>query len=98
MNAHGWPVPYGPMGATVRSLRMLLPSGDVVDCSRIENSNLFKLAMGGYGLIGVIIDLVVDMAPNFRFRRPMTLWRPRIFLRLSKPPSTILRSQWPTDA
>ncbi|MEC8197858.1 MAG: FAD-binding oxidoreductase, partial [Pseudomonadota bacterium] len=54
VNAHGWPVPYGPMGATVRSLRMLLPSGDVVDCSPTENSNLFKLAMGGYGLIGVI--------------------------------------------
>ena len=66
VNAHGWPVPYGPMGATVRSLRMLLPSGDVVDCSPTENSNLFKLAMGGYGLIGVIIDLVVDMVPNSR--------------------------------
>ena len=38
----------------------------MVDCSPTENSNLFKLAMGGYGLIGVIIDLVVDMVPNSR--------------------------------
>lgn len=66
VNAHGWPVPYGPMGATVRSLRMLLPSGDVVDCSPTKDPNLFKLAMGGYGLIGIIIDLVVDMVPNSR--------------------------------
>lgn len=66
VNAHGWPVPYGPMGATVRSLRMLLPSGEVVNCSPTENTDLFNLAMGGYGLIGVIIDLVVDMVPNSR--------------------------------
>ena len=66
VNAHGWPVPFGPMGATVRSLRLLLPSGDVVSCSPTENENLFGLAMGGYGLIGIIIDLVVDMVPNAR--------------------------------
>lgn len=66
VNAHGWPVPYGPMGATVRSLRMLLPSGDVVDCAPTQNKDLFNLAMGGYGLIGIIIDLVVDMVPNSR--------------------------------
>ena len=64
VNAHGWPVPYGPMGATVRSLRMLLPSGDVVDCSPTQNTDLFNLAMGGYGLTGIIINLVVDMVPN----------------------------------
>lgn len=66
VNAHGWPVPYGPMGATVRSLRMLLPSGDLVTCSPTQNSDLFNLAMGGYGLIGIIIDLDVDMVPNSR--------------------------------
>ncbi|MEM0947244.1 MAG: FAD-binding protein [Pseudomonadota bacterium] len=66
VNAHGWPVPFGPMGATVRSLRLLLPSGEVVTCSPVENTELFGLAMGGYGLIGIIIDLIVDMVPNRR--------------------------------
>ena len=66
VNAHGWPVPYGPMGATVRSLRMVLPSGDLVTASRTENSDLFALAMGGYGLCGMIVDLEVDMVPNQR--------------------------------
>ena len=32
VNAHGWPVPYGPFGSTVRSLRLMLASGDVVTC------------------------------------------------------------------
>lgn len=64
INAHGWPVPYGPFGATVRSLRLLLADGSLVTCSRSENAELFGLAMGGYGLFGVIVDLEVDMVPN----------------------------------
>jgi FAD/FMN-containing dehydrogenase len=66
VNAHGWPVPFGPMGATVRSLRMVLPSGDLVTCSPSENEDLFNLAMGGYGLIGIIVDLEVEMVKNTR--------------------------------
>ena len=66
VNAHGWPVPYGPMGATVRSLRMVLPSGDLVTCSPTENSYLFNLGMGGYGLIGVVVDMEVEMVKNSR--------------------------------
>lgn len=66
VNAHGWPVPFGPMGATVRSLRMVLPSGDLVTCSRTENPDLFGHAMGGYGLIGAIVDMDVEMVRNTR--------------------------------
>ncbi|WP_298916979.1 FAD-binding protein [uncultured Roseobacter sp.] len=66
VNAHGWPVPFGPMGATVRSIRMVLPSGELVTCSPTENSALFAHAMGGYGLIGALVDLEVEMAKNTR--------------------------------
>lgn len=66
VNAHGWPVPFGPMGSTVRSLRMVLPSGDLVTASRTENPDLFAHAMGGYGLIGAIIDMEVEAVPNTR--------------------------------
>jgi FAD/FMN-containing dehydrogenase len=66
VNAHGWPVPHGPMGATVRGFRMILADGDVVSVSRDENAELFRLAMGGYGLLGAIIDMEIEMAPNRR--------------------------------
>jgi FAD/FMN-containing dehydrogenase len=68
VNAHGWPVPYGPFGSTVRSLRMLLADGTVVNCSRTENVELFGLAMGGYGLFGVILELEVEMVENLLLR------------------------------
>lgn len=64
VNAHGWPVPYGPFGSTVRSLRMMLADGTVVNCSRAENTELFQLAMGGYGLVGIILELEVEMVEN----------------------------------
>lgn len=64
VGAHGWPVPYGPMGATVREIRMVLPSGDLVTASRTENTQLFQMAMGGYGLTGLIVDMDIDMVPN----------------------------------
>ena len=73
VGAHGWPVPYGPMGATVRSLRMVLPGGDLVTASRTENADLFALAMGGYGLIGLIVDLEVEMVPNLRLAPAFTV-------------------------
>ncbi len=66
VNAHGWPVPYGPMGSTVRSVRMVLPSGELVTCSPTQNVDLFNLGMGGYGLIGVVIDMEVEMVKNSR--------------------------------
>ncbi len=64
VNAHGWPVPHGPTGATVREITMMLADGEVVTASRTENTDLFNLTMGGYGLTGAIIDMEVEMAPN----------------------------------
>jgi len=73
VNAHGWPVPHGPFGSTVKAIRMVLADGTLVQCSRTENAELFALAMGGYGLFGIIVDLDVEMTPNLllepRFER-----------------------------
>ena len=64
VNAHGWPVPFSGGGTTVRALTMVLADGSIVPCSRTENADLFRHAMGGYGLFGVITELELDMVPN----------------------------------
>ncbi len=66
VNAHGWPVQQGPMGSTVRSFDMVLPSGELVTCSRGQNADLFGMTMGGYGLTGVITQMDIDLAANQR--------------------------------
>lgn len=66
VNAHGWAVPFGPMGATVLAIDLLLPDGALVRCSRTENPELFAMSMGGYGLTGAIIAMEVKAEPNLR--------------------------------
>lgn len=68
VNAHGWPVPYGPFGHTVRRIEMMLADGTIVSCSPTENAELFGLAMGGYGYFGIILKLEVDMTENLLLR------------------------------
>ena len=66
VNAHGWPVPFSAFGSTVRSFKLMLPDGELVTCSRNENSGLFKMTMGGYGLSGAVTELEIEMVPNLR--------------------------------
>lgn len=64
VNAHGWPIPYGPFGDSVRSFRLMLADGEIVTCSPTENAELFQAAIGGYGLLGIVLDLELDAAEN----------------------------------
>ena len=64
VNAHGWPVPYGPFGSTVRAIRLMMADGSILRCAPDENVELFGLAMGGYGLLGVVHDVEAAMVPN----------------------------------
>jgi FAD/FMN-containing dehydrogenase len=64
VNAHGWPVPFGPFGSTLRRFRIMLADGSVVTCSSTENAELFRLVVGGYGLFGIVIDADLAMVEN----------------------------------
>ena len=69
VNAHGIdPVP-GPIAPTVRSMRIMLANGDVVKASPRENADLFRHALGGYGLFGVILDADLDLVDNEMYSR-----------------------------
>jgi len=68
VNAHGWPVPFSAFGSTVQSINLMRHDGEIITCSRFENADQFNLAMGGYGLNGVITELKVEMVPNARLQ------------------------------
>ena len=68
VNAHGWAAPLGPMGSTVRAVTLMLANGEIVRCSRTVEPQLFRHAMGGYGLMGVLLDLDVEMTRNVRLK------------------------------
>jgi FAD/FMN-containing dehydrogenase len=42
----------------------MLADGTLLTCSRTENPELFALAVGGYGLFGIVIDADIEMVEN----------------------------------
>jgi len=53
----------GSFGDHVAALRLALPNGEIVTCSRGENAELFAATIGGMGLTGVIVDATLQMMP-----------------------------------
>jgi FAD/FMN-containing dehydrogenase len=68
VNCHGWQSAKPPIASTVKSFRLMLADGSIVRCSRDENAELFGLALGGYGLFGIILDAQLFVVPNERYR------------------------------
>lgn len=69
VNAHGRYVGHGPVGASVLALQLVLASGEVVEASRQVNTPLFRAAIGGYGAIGVITEVELELDDNTRIER-----------------------------
>jgi decaprenylphospho-beta-D-ribofuranose 2-oxidase len=64
VNAHGWDMRHGTVGASVEWFRILLADGSIRRCSHEENPELFHLVVGGYGLFGVILDVALHVTDN----------------------------------
>ncbi|MEA3189234.1 MAG: hypothetical protein QOD99_3064 [Chthoniobacter sp.] len=68
-NVHGRGFRMGPIVEDVEAFRIVCADGEVRRCSRDENSELFALAIGGYGLFGVIVEVTLRLAPRRTLRR-----------------------------
>lgn len=69
INAHGIDPAPGPIAPTVRSLRVMLSDGSIVRATPMENTELFRHVLGGYGLFGVILDVDLDVVDNEMYAR-----------------------------
>jgi FAD/FMN-containing dehydrogenase len=69
VNVHGRYVGHGPLILSVRSISIVLASGERVEASPRENAEVFYGAIGGYGGLGVVVEAELDLAPNVRIER-----------------------------
>jgi FAD/FMN-containing dehydrogenase/SAM-dependent methyltransferase len=69
VNVHGRYIGLGPLVLSVRYLRMVLISGEVIEASPRENPELFYGAIGGFGALGVIVEAELELADNTRLER-----------------------------
>ena len=61
-NIHGKNCEFeGNIGEHVSSFKIMLSSEEVLECSRDQNSDIFYTAISGLGLIGVIIEIKLQL-------------------------------------
>lgn len=69
VNCHGRYVGHGAIAGTVRALQLVDASGQVRELSRESDGELFGAVLGGYGGLGVVTEVELDLAPNTAIAR-----------------------------
>lgn len=69
VNVHGRYIGYGPLIHSVKSIKVVLPDGELVTASRTENAELFSGCIGGYGALGVIAEATLQLTDNCKVER-----------------------------
>lgn len=68
-NIHGRGLAMKPLVGDIESFTLVSPDGRVIECSRTQNADQFRLAIGGYGLFGVIATARLRLMPRVRVER-----------------------------
>jgi FAD/FMN-containing dehydrogenase len=68
-NVHGRGLKLKPIINDVESFELMDAQGEVTRCNRSAHPELFRLAIGGYGLFGVITSIRLRLTPRVKVRR-----------------------------
>jgi FAD/FMN-containing dehydrogenase len=68
-NAHGRGLAMKPLVADIESIVLADASGTIRRSSRAEDPELFALAIGGYGLLGIVLSATLKLAPRRMLER-----------------------------
>lgn len=68
VNVHGRDIRFGPLIDSIRSFRLMNADGKILNVSRTENEELFRLVNGGYGLFGVILDVDIELTDDVVYK------------------------------
>lgn len=68
INAHGRDIRNGSLIKSVESFHILTADGRIRQASRSENEDLFRCALGGYGLFGIILDVTLKLTQDEIYR------------------------------
>src|SRR6266550_7965968 len=74
-NVHGRGLTMKPLISNVESFTLIDAEGRPVRCSHTENNELFRVAVGGYGLFGPISSVTLRLVPRQKLRRVVEIIR-----------------------
>jgi len=68
-NVHGRGLKFKPIIDQVESFTLMNHTGSIIRCSRDENSELFRLVIGGYGLFGIVTSVKLRLWERKKVQR-----------------------------
>jgi FAD/FMN-containing dehydrogenase len=74
-NVHGRGLAMKPLISNIESFTLINAEGKSIRCSRDENNELFRVAIGGYGLFGLIESVTLRLVPRQKLRRVVEIIR-----------------------
>ncbi|TNE65935.1 MAG: FAD-binding protein [Alphaproteobacteria bacterium] len=66
---HATGIGFGALPTFIKSLRLVTASGDVLDCSRDKDADLFKAAAVSLGALGIISEIELQNRTSFNLKR-----------------------------
>ncbi|MND04358.1 hypothetical protein D3C83_245880 [compost metagenome] len=58
-----------PFIGDVESFTLIDAGGQLVECSRTKNREIFSLVVGGYGMFGVVASVQLRLSPRRKVQR-----------------------------
>jgi FAD/FMN-containing dehydrogenase len=74
-NIHGRGLTMRPLIQDIDSVTVVDAQGELIECSRAENSTLFRHAVGGYGMFGILYSVRLRLVPRTLLRRTVGVVR-----------------------
>src|SRR5215467_6192345 len=74
-NVHGRGLRMKPLISNIEAFSMITADGKSIRCSRQGNNDLFRLAIGGYGLFGLIDTVTLRLVSRQKLRRVVEIIR-----------------------
>lgn len=73
-NGHGRGLNLKPIIQDIESFILINHNGEPIECSRTKNQQLFNLAIGGYGLFGVIASVKLRLMHSYYVERVVEIF------------------------
>ncbi|MFB7141722.1 D-arabinono-1,4-lactone oxidase [Gottfriedia sp. NPDC056225] len=65
---HGTGVNHGILSTQIEEMTVVLPSGDILDCSKTKNTDLFRAIGVSLGLLGIVVKFKIRIKPAKTYR------------------------------
>lgn len=73
VNVHGQDIHDAPLIKTVKAFKLLIADGSIINVTRTEHPELFSLALGGYGLLGIITEVTLRLTLDTILQRNLAI-------------------------